>query len=160
MKRAVFLALCIVPFTASCGGGEPEVQPKSGTWGIALKPPSKNTCGKDINFSTGDFLLTANSDGTFTVDPKDGTPVFTCTIDGDSFDCPERTLEPVKNDAVDATITAKISEVGTFTSSTEATGVRYGSADCAGSQCGAAETFLGITFPCEAEAEFVTSHKN
>lgn len=160
MKRAVFLALCIVPFTSSCGGpGGGEVRPKSGTWGIAFSAPSVNTCGTEVDITSGDFRVTDNGDGTFTVDPQDGNAPFDCTIDGDSFECPERVHATLSQSGIDAVVTVKIREEGTFSSSTEATGVRSGSAVCVGSACSTVEQVFKVTFPCEAEAEFVASHK-
>lgn len=156
MKRALLLALCIVPI-ASCG--EPEVEPVTGTWTIVNSAPSMNTCGDAAEASSGDFLLTNNGDGTFTVDPQDGTEAFHCTIDGDAFTCPERLQETVTQAGIDAKVDIKVSASGTFSSNTAASGQQDLVAVCTGSQCGLVESALGFTLPCGATAPFTTSLK-
>lgn len=156
MKRAVLLALCTVSFM-SCG--EPQIEPATGTWGIAFSAPTTNTCGDAVDFSSGDFGLTNNGDGTFTVDPKDGSATFDCTVDGERFTCPERVLRSTPLEGYDATLELRVSETGTFSANTEASGRRDGSATCTGSACALAPT-IGLTFPCDWSASFTASHKS
>ena len=72
---------------AACGKG-----PLTGEWDYTDEDIIENTCSDAIDYdgTSGEFTVTNNGDGTFVVDPLDGTDPFTCTLDGKDYDCPER----------------------------------------------------------------------
>ena len=145
----------LLPLTlllAACG-----VEPRTGTWLFTNDEVKTNTCKVDI--AAGDFALINNGDGTFTVDPEDGTDPFKCVLDGDAFDCPQRLQGTISEPGVDAVISFNVRAAGTFDSETYALGTQTGVGTCTGSACPVASTVLGIPFPCETTATFSASFK-
>ena len=104
----------------------------------------------------GPMTLTDNGDGTFTVAPEDGTASFTCTLDGADFTCDERTAQEV--DLSDMGLSAVLGfdavATGTFSSNTAMAGQETAVVDCTGDSCATVESMLGVSFPCDVDADF------
>jgi hypothetical protein len=144
-----------------CEGGG-DANPTSGTWLYSEYTASTNDCNSDdlISNGAGTFTLTNNGDSTFTVTPTDGTDPFDCTITGSAFNCPTRAMVDVDmNPTFDAHITATATVTGTFADDTHMSGTQNGTADCSGTACAAAATFLQTTFPCNYTISFGASYQ-
>lgn len=160
MKRALFLGLAVVSASlASCG--EPEISPATGTWVFVNGDQLVNTCSSDmIDVSSGDFTLLNNGDGTFTIDPEDGSDAFLCTLEGEgAYTCPMRLQQSTKLDPLDATLEVRVSATGTFSSPTATKGQQDATITCVGTQCALAEAAGMVTFPCEISASYTASFK-
>src|SRR4029079_1143797 len=97
----------------------------------------------------GGFGLEKHGDRTFTVVPNDGTDPFLCDLDGADFHCPDRATEEEQIDGgYDATLVGHAVADGTFDDDENGSGTQTATVDCDGSDCGLAETALGIEFPC------------
>lgn len=155
MTRALLLGLLLVPLAC----GDDGIQPRSGTWVFANGEITKNTCNMEGEPSSGDFTLLNNEDGTFIIDPEDGTENFLCTLMGADFDCPERLQETVMQAGVDATVDVRVRATGTFTSPTAAKGQQDATVTCTGTACNAVETLTGVQFPCEVSATYSAAFK-
>lgn len=159
MKRALSVVLAVfVGSLASCG--EDELQPESGTWVFVNGEQTKNTCNNDmVSPSSGDFSLINNGDGTFIVDPEDGSAAFLCTLEGDHYTCPKRLQQSTKIDLIDATLEVNVSASGTFTSTRVTNGQQDAVITCVGADCGLASSVSGVPLPCEISATFTASLK-
>lgn len=152
MNRALLVTLSLFA-AASCG--ESEIVPATGSWDFVEGTLVENSCGEMLSISSGLFELVNNDDGTFTIDPQDSEVSFDCNLDGAAFECPERVQSSfVANMAL---IDIRLSESGTFSSNTAASGRRSGTASCEGEGCSAVGTLLGASFPCTAVVEFTTT---
>lgn len=160
MMRAHLVGLVVVSASlTSCG--EPEISPASGTWVFVNGEQLMNTCTSDmLDVSSGDFTLLNNDDGTFTIDPEDGSDAFVCTLDGDgAYTCPKRLQESNKIDGIDATLEIRVSATGTFSSATATRGQQDATVDCTGTACPLAEAAAMITFPCQISVAYSASFK-
>lgn len=156
MSRALLLGLLLAPLACA----DDAIEPMSGTWVFLNGEVTKNTCTPDQGEpNDGTFTLLNNADGTFTIDPEDGSELFLCTLDGAGFTCPKRLQESSKIDAVDATLEIRVSASGTFSSNRAAAGQQDATIDCTGSQCDLVEAAAKITFPCEVSATYNASFK-
>ena len=142
------LSLC------ACG---PE--PATGTWLFTNGEVITNTCEIDESDpSSGNFTLINNGDGSFTIDPEDGSEPFLCTLDGADFICPERLQENF--DLPNASIDVKVSARGIFESDTfVSSGRQEVTISCEGDGCGAAALLFKLDFPCTAVVAFTASYK-
>lgn len=154
MKRALLVALSLFA-AASCG--ESEIVPATGTWDFVEGAIVENSCGEMLSISSGLFALENNDDGTFTIDPQDSDVSFDCELDGTAFECPERVQSSFV--AAMALIDIRLSESGTFSSNTAASGRRSGTATCEGEGCSAVGNALGTSFPCTAALDFTVTFK-
>lgn len=155
MTRALLLGLLLVPLACT-----DTLEPKSGTWTFVNREVTKNTCTDDqTEPNEGDFVVLNNGDGTFTIDPDDGSELFLCTLDGDSYTCPKRLQETVKIDGTDARLEIRVSASGTFSSEREATGQQDATIECIGSQCALVSAVSGVTLPCEISATYKATFK-
>lgn len=163
------LLVCLVFAACSNGGGsdsmmmgddtEPDagntttpVTPKVGAWEYDEVTPVSRTCPGNLQQGgTGNFAIDQASATSFHVVPADGTPNFTCTLNGSAFDCPDRlTNTQDLRPSIDAVITVRAVARGTFASAVRATGMQDATATCAGTQCALA----GATFPCTVNVNF------
>jgi hypothetical protein len=138
------------------------IDPVSGTWEFSGDEPDNDSCdveGNTLGDPDGDFEIANHGDGTFTVTPDDDTGPFDCTLSGASFDCPDRYFDEVDADPLDATVTIEASASGTFSSSTEASGVQEATISCDGPACSTIEGLAGISFPCDYTQTFTASAK-
>ena len=88
--------------------------------------------------ANGRAYAASHSGAVVALDPNDGTPAFTCTLNGSAFDCPDRlTNTQDLRPAVDAVFTARAVARGTFSTSTRASGRQEATVTCAGTQCNA-----------------------
>jgi hypothetical protein len=128
------------------------VTPQVGAWDYDAVTPVSSTCPGNIQQGgVGAFGIDQSSSTSFHVLPNDGTPAFTCTLNGSAFDCPDRlTNTQDLRPAVDAVFTARAIARGTFSSSTRATGRQEATVTCAGTQCNA----TGASFPCDIKVDF------
>lgn len=155
MTRALLLGLLLVPL--ACADG---IDPLSGKWVFLNGEVTKNTCTSDQGEpNDGTFTLLNNGDGTFTIDPEDGSELFLCTLTDDSFTCPKRLQGSTKIDMVDATLEIRVSATGTFSSDRAAAGQQDAVVDCTGSSCALVEAAAKVTFPCEVAATYSASFK-
>jgi hypothetical protein len=156
MTRALLLGLLLAPLACA----DDAIEPMSGTWVFLNGEVIKNTCTPDQGEpNDGDFVLLNNADGTFTIDPEDGSELFLCTLEGDAFTCPKRLQESSKIDGVDATLEVRVSATGTFSSNRAAAGQQDAIIDCTGSSCALVEAAAEVTFPCEVSATYNASFK-
>lgn len=144
-------------------GGDPggDADPRSGSWGYAEYAPNRNDCNLDPSYGNGGgrFGLDNHGDGTFTIIPGDGTDPFLCTLDGASFDCPDRATEVEEVDGgYDATLVGHAVADGVFATDESGSGTQTATITCAGSDCGLAEAALGVDFPCTLEVDFVIEY--
>ncbi|MCA9636047.1 MAG: hypothetical protein KC420_08460 [Myxococcales bacterium] len=132
--------------------------PPSGNWLFVDTGVVQNTCNNnDATPNDGNFTLLNNQNGTFTVDPEDGSDPFNCVLDGENFSCPDRVQDTIQG--LNASIEVSVSIVGFFDSDTYAEGTQKASVTCTGDGCGAAQIFTGIDFPCIIEESFTASFK-
>ncbi len=135
-----------------------DADPRSGVWSYAEFTSNRNDCNLDEDYGNGGggFGLDNHGDGTFTIIPNDGTDPFLCTLDGPSFDCPDRATEESEIDSeYDATLVGHAVAEGMFDTDENGSGTQTATVDCQGSDCGLAEDALGIDFPCTLEVDFV-----
>lgn len=154
MKRAWMIGGAL----ALCACGEPDVEPASGKWAFVNGTVVKNTCDDSAEVSSGEFTIVNNGDGTFTVDPEDGSDAFLCTLDGEGFACPSR-LQGSEVVSANATLEVKVSASGSFSSNTAASGRQDGTVSCTGSDCAALSVLTGVTLPCEISVSFTATFK-
>lgn len=154
MKRARLVVLSSL-FAAACHGS--DVDPKSGTWDFVEGEELENSCGSMLDLASEEFELTANNDGTFTIDTPEVQGPFPCEIDGDEFECPDRLLR--LSIGLDARIEVRSRDVGVFMSTTSASGVRSADVTCSGTQCQQAAAILGGTVPCARAIAFTVEFK-
>jgi hypothetical protein len=153
MRRIMMLAVGIALFGCEEGAG-----PKSGTWNFVAGEQTRNTCNyDDVGGIAGDFTLSNNGDGSLTIDPEDGTEPFECELDGDDFDCPERFQGETAIASYDAVLLTHARAVGSFSSSTEASGAQHGRVECEGADCSTLASLVGATLPCEFSENFTAS---
>lgn len=157
MRRALLLGLLSAPL--ACGDAGSSIEPMTGTWVFVNGEVITNTCADEAEPGSGDFTLLNNGDGTFTIDPEDGSEAFLCTLDGADFTCPKRLQETVPVDGVDATIQIRVSAIGTLSSPRAAKGQQDAVVECTGSACGTVASLAGVTFPCEVSANYTASFK-
>ena len=128
--------------------------PPTGTWLFVDGEVVTNTCNNaDVDIASGNFALYNNGNGTFTVDPEDGSDPFLCTQDAADFVCPQR-LQGSYN-ILGAVIEVRVDIRGTFDSDTFAAGTQRAEGSCSGAACG----LTGIDFPCVIEETFTASFK-
>ena len=139
---------------AACGPN-----PESGTWVFVNGEVLTNTCNTDDgDVSDGNFALLNNDNGTFTIDPEDGTEPFLCALDGADFTCPERLQET--STLLNATFDVRVTVEGFFDSDVFASGRQEATLSCTGDGCGAAAALSGYDFPCTKAVSFSASFKN
>lgn len=130
--------------------------PDSGLWIYADNGASSNTCnflGRPSQ-GLGDYNVTNNGDGTFTVEPGDGSDAFECAVQaGGNFDCDERFVESITSPGVRGSLEVLVRVDGT-TAATTMEGEQHGRIECEGDDCAAAEAALGTSFPCEFTIPF------
>jgi hypothetical protein len=145
----------------ACGdGGEPDVEPRDGVWSYNGGPALDDTCMLDQLSvdDPGNFTITNNGDGTFTV--NDTQNEFDCTIDGADFSCPSRLAGSDDIGAafgVDATVSYNISVAGSFSSETAMSGRQEIVVSCTGVDCTAVEALVMVDTPCGWAQEFTAS---
>ncbi len=151
MGRLVTMAVGIA-MLVGCGA----VGPDSGTWLYEEVQVAEDTCNADgeISDPDGEFYIRNNGDGTFTIDPNDGTDIFSCTLSGASFDCPSRLVEEVEDATVGIALDVQGVAVGKIANSKRASGSQTGDVTCAGAGCGLIEGVFGTTFPCTVTWDF------
>ena len=131
--------------------GSGSVVPQIGTWQYGQISPISNSCGQAIPQSQyGNFQIDGAGATSFHVDPQDGTAPFTCTLNGASFDCPDRAagsddLHP----AYDAVVSFHATANGTFSTTTAGSGQQHATVSCSGSQCSQI-----ASFPCQFAVSF------
>ncbi|MFO7567019.1 MAG: hypothetical protein R6X02_30525 [Enhygromyxa sp.] len=164
MRSPTLMLACAATLTLACGdgggGGGSDIEPRSGTWNFMGSDPVDDTCNYEDLYTDppGQFDLTHNGDGTFTVD--DGTNVFDCDLDGATFSCPERAAG--ENDVgaafnIDAVVTFSVSVTGSFSSDTQMSGRQLMTVVCEGADCGTVEDVVGVTTPCGWAQDFTAS---
>lgn len=130
--------------------------PDAGKWFYAETSFVQNECGPQAEQavrSGGEFEILADTDSSFIVDPKDGTPPFTCQVNGMDFTCPRRAVGLVSQG--DSTVRWQVEAKGTFSSERRATGRQEGLVECEGSACPLIAGSFGASFPCRIAADFV-----
>lgn len=133
--------------------------PESGTWIFTNGEVITNTCNVDeAEIAEGNFTLLNNENGTFTVDPEDGTDPFLCTLDGADFICPERLQDSTTN--LGTTLDLRVEASGFFDSDVFASGRQEATLSCTGDGCGLIAAGLGLDFPCTSVVNFNASFKN
>lgn len=155
MTRALLLALLLAPLACA----DPPPEPLTGTWVFVNNEVVKNTCSDEFEPGSGDFTLLNNGDGTFTIDPEDGSEAFLCTLDDADFSCPERLQETVPVDGVDATLEIHVGATGTLSSNRVAKGQQDAVITCTGGACGLVAAAAGVSFPCEISATYTATFK-
>jgi hypothetical protein len=158
--RILTLACALATLTLACGGS--DIEPRSGTWSFMGSAPVDDTCGVDSLYTDppGQFQLTNNGDGTFTVD--DSENVFDCNLDGAKFNCPERVAgerDVGGSFGLDAVAKFSVSVTGSFASDVEMSGRQTVVIVCEGADCGTVETVSGITTPCGWSQDFTAFAK-
>jgi hypothetical protein len=160
----IALAACLALALASCdgdGNGNGGVDPTTGVWLYSPGSVFDDTCEypDPPTDPTGEFTLTNNGDGTFTVD--DGDNVFDCTLSGSNFNCPERRTEEHDASPLDAVATVHVSIEGSFSSDTDMTGHQTANATCVGADCADAAAAVGMAgFPCSLSQNFTASYQH
>ena len=136
------------------GGGGAGDAPDEGTWVYTETGETTNSCAflEDVSNGWGDFRITHDGDGAFTITPGDDTDPFPCTYGGGTFDCPERLVDEVTSGTSSLEVLVRVE--GNVDSATEMSGSQFGTVDCEGADCAAAETLLMTTFPCSFEVPF------
>ena len=146
----------------SGGGGTPDgsgggmnVQPRSGAWGYQETSPVTNGCGSAPveGEGPGNFALVNHGDGTFTIEPNDGTDPFDCSTALSDFSCPDRAYldEDVSSTT---TLTGTARAEGTFSDEENGTGSQQVTVTCDGPECGALAAGFGTSFPCHMSVSF------
>lgn len=151
MKRAWFL---VVSLLVGCGN---EFEPRDGRWNFLPGETIDESCGSITDMLSGDFVLTNENGGTFTILADNTTGVFACELSGKEFDCPEHLLR-AKISMTDVTLDVTTTEVGSFTSETVGSGRRDARVVCNGSQCSLVAAVAKVKFPCTAAFEFMVEH--
>lgn len=135
--------------------------PNSGLWVYADSGASSSSCDflEDSGQGVGDFAVENHGDGSFTVTPSDDTDPFKCAVDADGvFDCDERFVESVDGGNFDVMMDVIVRIDGT-TQAASMDGEQHGRVECEGSDCTAAEAFLGTSFPCEFVIPFTAQQQ-
>ncbi len=150
MKRCI---LALLALSTACAGD--ELVPKSGVWTYGGSELASNSCGNDPPTDpAGKFTLEVTGDGAFTVKDDDFDDPFQCTLDGDSFSCPNRDSGVYQVPMLDAKIYYAVSVSGSFDSDTDVTGTQVVKARCEGASCTIAAEYAGYTLPCEYSYTF------
>ncbi len=135
------------------GGGSGDA-PEEGTWLYEETGGTTNTCDflEDISNGWGDFTITHDGAGAFTITPGDETDPFPCTYGGGTFACPGRLVDEISSGASSLSVTVRVE--GSVDSATALSGSQLGEVTCTGPDCATAETLLMTTFPCAFEVPF------
>ena len=156
-RRRLVPSAALVTLALTLGACGPN--PESGTWVFTNGEVITNTCNIDeANVSERNFTLLNNDNGTFTIDPEDGSDPFLCTLDGADFICPERLQDSQTNLGV--TIDVRVEASGFFESDVFTSGRQEATVSCSGDGCGAAAAIFGVDFPCTSVVNFSASFKN
>jgi hypothetical protein len=165
-KHLPWLALvCCCSF--ACAGddgygsdGGSEAGPRSGVWNYVGSAPVDDTCGlTDLYVDPpGQFTLTNNGDGSFTID--DSENVFDCELEGDDFVCPERATGT--NDVgaaanLDAVAHYTVRVNGSLSSASQMSGRQTVTITCEGADCATVEGIVGVTTPCGWAQDFTAT---
>ena len=136
------------------GGGGSGDAPDEGTWLYTETGGTTNTCDflDDVSNGWGDFSITHDGAGAFTITPGDDTDPFPCTYGGGTFECPERLVDEISSGT--STLSVNVRVEGDVDSSTELSGSQLGEVTCEGPDCATAEALLMTTFPCAFEVPF------
>jgi len=149
-----FAALATLALTLGACGPNPP----SGTWLFVNGEVISDTCNvAEGEVASGNFALINNDNGTFTIDPEDGTDPFLCTIEGDDFVCPERLQDDLGDD--NTTLALHVEASGFFDSDTFVTGTQTATISCMGDGCGLASLLYSVDFPCTTVVRFTASYK-
>lgn len=127
--------------------------PNEGTWLYSNEVETQNTCGFDYASTGGTFSLQDNGDGNVVIDPEDGAEPFACTLDDQSYDCPERFVEDV-DIGLGAIVEVRASAEGTFDTSKAGSGSQTGTLSCKNATCVAAAAIAGVPDPCTIGVTF------
>jgi hypothetical protein len=162
--------LCFVivstALAAACGdggSGPGSTNPPTGTWHFNGGSVTDDTCEypDPPTDPDGDFTITNNGDGTFTVDEADGTRMFDCTLSGSSFSCPDRLYEDIDAAPLAATVHVHVRATGSFSSDTQASGRETADVSCDGADCAAVAAYAGISaFFCSYSQDFTASFQS
>lgn len=148
MRLGTWLTLSLL---TACGGA----RPLSGEWDYTDEDLVENSCGDALDYdgTSGSFTVENNGDGTFVVDPQDGTDSFSCTADGKDFACPERISEVLElGGGAQAELSVKVD--GTFPKKDEATGSQTATFRCLDGGCEVVAALVGISSPCSLVVDF------
>ena len=153
LRNALFSTASLAILTGALVGCGNE--PTPGRWDYHETSVGKNTCNYDgvVSNGGGYFQLVADGDG-YTIEPGDGTAAFSCTLDGDELDCPDRAAVEQELSGLDAKLVIKVTANVTVENSARMVGTQHGTVSCEGSGCGAAAASVGASLPCEFEVDF------
>ena len=156
MKRIIALScLCALAF------GCQRIEPRSGTWVIANDEVLEDSCQlPGVAPTDGDFTVFEQDDGKLIIDPEDGTDPFVCTLDGASFECPERLSAQQSVGGFDAEVIVHGRAEGAFDNNRSASGVQHGRIECKGSDCDALAAAQGTSVPCEMSVSFEATFRD
>jgi len=143
-------ALLVLPLLVACGNA-----PLTGEWDYTDEDVIENTCSDAIDYdgTSGAFTIDNQGDGTFIVDPLDGTEPFACTVDKKDYTCPERVSEVLDlGGGAEAELTVSVS--GEFLKKDEAIGTQTATLTCLDAGCEAAAALVGIPSPCTIVVDF------
>ena len=140
---------------AGCGDKSGGGEPQSGSWTYVGTGTDADSCGivPLLGIDSGTFDLVNNGDGTMTID--DGEWLFECTLSGGDFDCPDRFPGGFEDGGIQMDVAGEAH--GTFDSDSAGSGGQSGTATCADASCESAAAMMGITPPCEVQAQFSIS---
>jgi hypothetical protein len=137
------------PDTGETGSDRP---PQDGQWQYSELGQGTNDCTfvDDPSNGFGIYLVSNGGAGMFTITPGDGTDPFECTQAGGGFDCAERLTGTydIGMGIADATGSILVAIEGVIESPQSMSGEQQGRIECDGGDCGTAEQYLGVTFPC------------
>jgi len=142
---------------AGCGEGAllpPTFEPESGAWFYDELAVTQNTCPDQL-YTPTDTMIAIVYEGGNSFDVNPGTEgAFDCSLSADEFECPSWARGSITVPTLNATVDYRVSAVGTFLSSTAATGENTYTYTCEGSQCETVELALSFTFPCSLRVQF------
>jgi len=143
------------------GCGEPDIEPRDGTWNFHGSDAIDDTCMFDQLSvdNPGTFALTNNGDGTFTVD--DSQNVFDCTLDGADFSCPSRLFgeqDVGTQFGLDAIVHYNVTVTGSFSTANAMSGRQQIEIECVGADCNGLAALAMVTLPCGWAQDFSASH--
>lgn len=155
MKRTL---AALVLLLAACGS-EADLEPKSGVWNYNGSKIVMSTCGENPpTDASGNFTLTVEGDGKFTVNDESFSNAFECTYEGDTFSCPKRLAESNKPiDSIDATLFYNVSISGTIDSELELSGTQTVELSCEGTGCALAVPTVVPELPCSYSYTFTAN---
>lgn len=147
-------AACLVLLTLFASCFTPDLKPRAGRWTYEDVVVTDSTCGAMTDKLTGEFTLTALSEGHFAIEVDTLDNPLDCSLEDDAFTCPESLLLKVSAEGMDATVLVTVDIEGSFASPTELSGTEVIRQSCTGADCEALIATNDLMLPCTTTLAF------